>query len=99
MSAAIRKATEMQQATEQLLIQVRGAIANTDRFFLDQGLDPAQARSVLSSYVTGDIADEISAEFETALRDIKQDVDKRKAEIRPGQDTAGKGPKRPRAMV
>lgn len=99
MSATIQKATEMQQATEQLLMQVRGAIASTDQFFQDQGLDPAKARSELSSYATGDIAEEISAEFETALRDIKQDVERKRVEIRSEQDAVGKSPKRARPMV
>lgn len=99
MSATIRKATEMQQATAQLLTQVRGALASTDQFFHDQGLDPAKMRSMLSSYATGDIAEEISAEFETALHDIKQDVESKRAALRPESDTASKGAKRTRPMV
>ena len=94
------KAADVQQASEQLLLKARQVIDGMDQYFQTLGLDPDEARKMISTLSTAEINAEAKAKFEQINHEIARNIDQKRVELGLASGgSAGGAAKRQRSMV
>jgi len=92
---------EIDVSTRTLLAQAKCAIDSTDRFFLEQGVDPGVVRKAINTLKSNEVSADIANEIAKVEQEITQEVSRLRSGVNAESVGAGTGTnaKRFRPMV
>jgi cell division septum initiation protein DivIVA len=100
MSEFLEKSQQLQASTEALLVEAKGALASTDRFFLEQGVDPVTVRNAIHALSSDEISADITSEYSKLEKEMEQEESRLRSSMNAEIVGAGnKTTKRFRPMV